>query len=154
MSNTTKWYIIFLLNLLLFFMSISFGFLKEVWFADVTKISFIILIIFFIASLKCGFSIYKFEKSGEIHPRDIEFGWFTSEKLLGLGMAGTVIGFIIIMKDFAGVDVTNSSSIEALIKSLGSGISTALYTTLFGLIGNLSLKLQYFLLEDCVEKSK
>jgi hypothetical protein len=129
------------------------GMMTVVWDADVTKLSFIILAIFAAASLKCGYDIYKYENYKNVHKREIELGWFLSETLLALGMIGTVIGFILIMKDFVNLDVQNIQSVQSLIKSLGSGIATALYTTLFGLVGSTFLKLQYFLLEDLIEKN-
>ena len=67
-------------------------------------------------------------------------------------MIGTIIGFIIVMKDFSTIDFSNLSTIQDLIKNLGSGISTALYTTLFGLVASILTKLQYFALEDIMEK--
>lgn len=154
MKNTLKWYIIFTLTMIGIAALFPFGIMTAVWAADVTKLSFVILAIFIAGSIKCGNDIYTFEKTGEVHEREVELGWFTSETLLALGMTGTVIGFIIIMKDFMFINVEDTSSIEALIKSLGSGISTALYTTLFGLVSSILLKVQYFLLEDTVEKAK
>lgn len=129
------------------------GVAETIWYADVTKISFLITGIFILVSSKCGLDIFKFEKYKKFHERDIEFGWFVSEVLLALGMTGTVVGFIIIMKDFIHVDMSNISTIETLIKSLGSGVSTALYTTLVGLVGSVMLKIQYYLFEDAVKKS-
>lgn len=154
MKATLKWYIIFTLIMIGIGFMIPLNVFSAIWIADVTKLSFLIMAIFLFGSVKCGNDIYVFEKSKKIHPREVEFGWFISETLLALGMTGTVIGFIIIMKDFVSVDVSDVASMELLIKSLGAGVSTALYTTLFGLVGSILLKVQYFLLEDCVEKTK
>lgn len=154
MKNTLKWYIVFTLVLIGVGALFPFGVISAVWIADVTKLSFVIMAIYLAASIKCGNDIYQFEKTGQVHSREVELGWFTSETLLALGMTGTVIGFIIIMKDFVYVNVEDVSSIEALIRSLGLGISTVVYTTLFGLVGSILLKIQYFLLEDAVEKAK
>ena len=154
MKNTLKWYIVFTLVLIGMGALFPFGVISAVWIADVTKLSFVIMAIYLAASIKCGNDICQFEKTGQVHSRGVELGWFTSETLLALGMTGTVIGFIIIMKDFMYVNVEDVSSIEALIRSLGLGISTVVYTTLFGLVGSILLKIQYFLLEDAVEKAK
>jgi len=153
MNYTLKWYVVLCVILIVLFGSFALGIIQTIWIADVTRLSFLIMGIFFVGTFKCGYDILKFEQTGSMHKREIELGWFMSESLLGLGMAGTVIGFIIIMKDFGSLDVQDVSSIQNLIKSLGAGISTALYTTLLGLISSLFLKLQYFLLEDAIEKS-
>jgi flagellar motor component MotA len=51
-------------------------------------------------------------------------------------------------------DVSDVSTIQGLIKSLGTGMSTALYSTLTGLICSTLLKIQYFNLSQAVEKVK
>jgi hypothetical protein len=152
MKNSFKWYIIATMIIMMIGGMLGTGIMETVWHADVTKISFLILAIFGISSFKCGSDIYKYETTNNVHKREVEIGWFAAETLLALGMTGTVIGFIIIMKDFMYIDVQDVASIEAMIKSLGSGISTALYTTLFGLVTSMLLKVQYFLLEDMMEK--
>lgn len=152
-TNTVKWYIIISLIFIFNIILGSTGLMQVVWDSDVTKLSFVILAIFSAASFKCGYDIYTFEKTLCLHKREVELGWFISEILLALGMTGTVIGFIIVMKDFMQLDVQDIASVEMMIKSLGAGVSTALYTTLFGLVANIFLKIQYFLLEDTIEKA-
>ena len=41
-----------------------------------------------------------------------------------------------------------------MIKGLGSGMSTALYTTLVGLICSSLLKIQYFNLSQAIDKAR
>lgn len=147
-----RWYLAFTLVSLMVGFGIATGFFSLVWEADVTKISFLIMFLLFGVSAKCGLDIKQFEQDKIANPRKIEFGWFFSDIFLGLGMIGTIIGFIIVMKDFSTIDFSNLSTIQDLIKNLGSGISTALYTTLFGLVASVLTKLQYFALEDIMEK--
>ena len=80
-----------------------------------------------------------------------EIGWFSSDACLTIGMIGTVTGMIIMLQAFAFVDLGNSKSIENLISALGLGMSTALYTTLLGLISSLLLKIQYFNLGQAID---
>ena len=82
----------------------------------------------------------------------IETGWFTSDLCLTVGMMGTVIGFIMMLSGFTKVDVSDVNTVQELIKSLGIGMSTALYSTLTGLICSALLKIQYFNLNQAVEK--
>jgi uncharacterized membrane protein YtjA (UPF0391 family) len=153
MKNYLKWHVVFILSTLIFFVSGATGIIESMWEGDITKLSFFILILFLITSLKCGRDIYKLEKNKDFDPRRIEFGWFMSEVFLSLGMVGTIIGFIFIMKDFSSVNFENVSTIQELIKSLGTGVSTALYTTLVGLVTNIATKVQYFIFESAVEES-
>jgi biopolymer transport protein ExbB/TolQ len=67
-------------------------------------------------------------------------------------MVGTVIGFIMMLSGFATLDISEIDTVQALIKELGTGMSTALYTTLAGLICSLLLKIQYFNLNQAVDR--
>ncbi len=82
----------------------------------------------------------------------MEVGWFTSDLCLTIGMIGTVIGFIMMLSGFATVDISNAKTIQDLVKALGVGMSTALYTTLVGLVCSICLKIQYFNLNQAIDK--
>ena len=73
-----------------------------------------------------------------------EVGWFAAGFFTSLGMIGTVIGMIWALKGFIGVNITDVAAIQKLISDMVYGVSTALYTTLVGLICSSLLKLQYF----------
>tara|TARA_Y100000310_G_scaffold104564_2_gene102895 strand:- start:1918 stop:2271 length:354 start_codon:yes stop_codon:yes gene_type:complete len=82
----------------------------------------------------------------------IEVGWFTSDLCLTIGMVGTVVGFIMMLSGFATVDIGDIKTVQDLIKTLGAGMSTSLYTTLIGLICSAGLKVQYFNLSQAIDK--
>ncbi len=130
---------------------------------DTTKLSFLILTMFSFMSLWCGVKTWRVSRSmfkGTLGDRRLEFermeevGWFTSELCLTIGMIGTVCGFIMMLSGFANIDIANTKSIQDLISKLGTGMSTALYTTLVGLICCSLLKIQYFNLSQAIASSK
>ena len=82
----------------------------------------------------------------------MEVGWFTSDLCLSIGMMGTVIGFIMMLSGFSNVNVEDLSTVQGMIKGLGAGMSTALYTTLTGLVCSALLKIQYFNLSQAIDK--
>ena len=82
----------------------------------------------------------------------MEVGWFTSDLCLSIGMMGTVIGFIMMLGGFANIDINDMATVQGLIKGLGVGMATALYTTLTGLICSALLKIQYFNLSQAIDK--
>ena len=84
----------------------------------------------------------------------IESGWLWSDIVLSLGMIGTVIGFMMMLTGFVGIDFSDFDSVQALITKLSAGMATSLSTTLVGLIASVLLKLQFFGLERIVEKRK
>jgi len=140
------------------------GGLAALWELDTTKLSFLLIAIFSIMSVWCGhktWRVSRFLDSGEsdkylVEKIDnlIEVGWFASDLCLTIGMIGTVIGFIMMLANFSTIDVTNIKTIEDMIKGLGSGMSTALYTTLVGLVCSALLKIQYFNLGQAIEQSR
>ena len=138
------------------------GTLNTVWENDSTKLSFALLALTVIMSGWCGYKTWTLsnfidEGGTEKHlvekiDRLIEVGWFTSDLCLTVGMMGTVIGFIMMLSGFKDVDVSEVKTVQTLVKNLGAGMSTALYTTLSGLVCGSVLKIQYFNLNQAVNK--
>ena len=163
-----RWWLFTCLILLGSFGAFYYGFFQNVWEQDFTKLSFLVtgLLVYFTA--KAGSISWKLS-SLSILPHaygqaahssewrlkelkklnnDAEKGWFVSDLVMTVGMVGTVIGFMTMLVGLGDVDVSNVSTVQDLIKKLGYGMSTALYTTLFGLVCGSLLKVQYFNI-DC-----
>ena len=138
------------------------GLLGTLWEKDATKLSFVLLALFAVMSGWCGYKTWRlsvFIDSNKTEPYLIEkiehlmeVGWFTSDLWLSIGMMGTVIGFIMMLGGFANIDINDMATVQGLIKGLGVGMSTALYTTLTGLICSALLKIQYFNLSQAIDK--
>ena len=78
----------------------------------------------------------------------MDVGWFIAEACLALGMVGTVTGFLLMLGTaFANVDVTNAVTLQTALSDMAIGMSTALYTTLTGLVCSLIIKVQLVNLE-------
>ena len=138
------------------------GSFQVLWDQDTTKLSFVLLAIFSAMSGWCGYKTWtlsKFLDNGQTEEYLVEkiehlmeVGWFTSDLCLSIGMMGTVIGFIMMLGGFANIDINDMATVQGLIKGLGVGMSTALYTTLTGLICSALLKIQYFNLSQAIDK--
>ena len=76
-----------------------------------------------------------------------EIGWFIVDILLKLGLVGTIIGFILMLRSIANIDSLDVSTMQKILREMSSGMGTALFTTLAGLIGSILLGLQYLLLD-------
>ena len=69
--------------------------------------------------------------------------------MLALGMIGTVAGFILMLgSSFEGLDVEDTASLKSTLTAMALGMSTALYTTLTGLIFSQFTKIQLVNLES------
>jgi hypothetical protein len=137
-----KWWLIFCLTLLGFGTLYYFNMYSQLYYADVTKLSFLIIIIFMFTSVWIGRKTYELETDFVDH-KEIDVGWFIAETCLALGMVGTVTGFLYMLGTaFENIDITDATTLQDALASMAKGMSTALYTTLTGLIASLIIKIQ------------
>ncbi len=103
--------------------------------ADSTYLSFVIIAISLIATASMLF------KQTDVH-------WFASDAVLSIGMVGTLFGFLLVLgQSFGDIDTSSIESMTQAISTLASGMSTALVTSLVGLVASLWLKMQLVILE-------
>ncbi len=142
MKALLRWWLIFCLSILAGGIAFYFDILKELYTADQTKISFLILTIFVLTSIWIGVVT-------KMQDRTVEIGWFIAEACLALGMIGTVTGFLLMLNGaFIEIDLSNPTTIQNSLIKMALGMSTALYTTLTGLICSLTLKIQLVNVEN------
>jgi len=147
MKSVLKWWLIFCVTLLGLCTCIYFDIHKELYIADVTRLSFLIISIFICTSIWIGTKTYKVGILQDYDQKS-DVGWFVSESCLALGMVGTVTGFLIMLGTaFENVDVTNSVTLQQALSDMATGMSTALWTTLVGLVCSLIIKVQLVNLE-------
>lgn len=74
--------------------------------------------------------------------------WFFADVVLSIGMVGTLVGFLMVLgQAFTEIDTSSTESMTQAIATLASGMSTALVTSLVGLVTSIWLKLQLVILE-------
>ena len=147
MKSILKWWLIFCLTLLGMCTCVYFNIHKDLYAADVTRLSFLIISIFTCTSIWIGIKTYKVGIQQDYNQQS-DVGWFVSESCLALGMVGTVTGFLIMLGTaFENVDVTNSVTLQQALSDMATGMSTALWTTLVGLVCSLIIKVQLVNLE-------
>ena len=80
---------------------------------------------------------------------DFDKPWFVAESCMTVGMIGTVIGFILMLgSSFQEIDPSNIESMRKVIVDMAAGMSTALLTTLCGLLAGLFIKVQIVMQEQ------
>ena len=137
-----KWWLIFCLTVIGFATAYHFNLHTHLYYADVTKLSFLIIIIFIFTSVWIGRKTYDLEKNST-PDKTIDVGWFVAETCLALGLVGTVTGFLFMLGTaFKNIDISNVQTLQDALASMALGMSTALYTTLTGLIASLIIKIQ------------
>ena len=75
--------------------------------------------------------------------KKISFGVVASDVALKLGLLGTIIGFILMLKPIADLNSTSPEDLKMALSSMSSGMAVALYTTLTGLIVSTLLRIQF-----------
>ena len=138
--NTTflKWWILFTAQLCGVWAAWNYGVFNTLYEVDKSFIGFGILIVHSIATLWIGNKTKNIQSTNF----DTSQGYFICETFLKMGMVGTVIGFILAFSNFTELDVTNIESMRLVLRTMATGIGTALWTTLIGFVCNTLLKLQ------------
>ena len=81
-----------------------------------------------------------------------EAGWFIVDVLLKLGLVGTIIGFILMLGSVAETSSLDVNTMQKVLKQMSSGMGTALFTTLAGLIASMLLGLHYLLADKSADE--
>jgi len=148
MNTTLKWWIQTAIIVFSAFMVDQYGWWEFLYNADMTKISFVIIGVFLISSLSIGFISLKSTNWDHID-RLTNYVWFGSEVMVTLGMIGTVAGFLIMLNTaFTDLDVNNIKNVQEAISNMAIGMSTALVTTLVGLVCATIIKIQMMIYEN------
>jgi len=139
------WWLVFVIQVILVAITVYMGSFQFLWDNDVTKLSFLTTALWILTSLGLGFNIY-FKK------QDYEPFWFIADACMTIGMIGTVTGFMLMLgSSFKEIDPGNIDSMRRVIVDMASGMSTALLTTLVGLIASLFIKVQIVIQESTNE---
>ena len=156
--NTTllRWWFLFCTQAALGAIAYHFNFFHHLYREDITRIGFFILGILILTTFWIGKKVFSLERNWDGPEQAIQSfspGWFIAESCLVLGLIGTVTGFILMLGTaFTELDVTNITSVQNALIKMSLGMSTALYTTLVGLISSLIIKIQLVTIERQIER--
>lgn len=152
-----RWLVIFLTSLVVSGFIQHKGLFSALWVADLSGISFIILGIYAILTVFIGVLTYRLtlnRADSEIFKNNLPYlngCWYGSELLMALGMIGTLIGFSLMLGPaLAGLDPSNMVMAKEAIFKMAAGMSTAVLTTLVGLITSQLIKLQLINIETTI----
>ncbi len=80
-----------------------------------------------------------------------EIGWFVADAMIKLGLLGTIVGFILMLGSVADVADFDVTTMQKILRHMSSGMGTALYTTMAGLVCSMLVSAQYQLLERQID---
>lgn len=147
MTSKLRWWLIFCLTLFGLVLAWELDVFHRVNEADVTKLSFVILIVFMAASCRIGATLIR-DAAWKDRTKVEGSTKFIAKTLIDLGLIGTVIGFIFMLTvSLEGMENMQPEKFRVALQQMGQGMGTALYTTATGIICSLVLRLQARLLE-------
>ena len=76
-----------------------------------------------------------------------EIGWFTADAMIKMGLLGTIVGFILMLGSVSNITDFDITTIQKILSYMSSGMGTALYTTLAGLVCSMLAATQYQMLD-------
>lgn len=123
-----------------------FPYLLEV---DHSKLTIVNLVLFLIVTGFVGWlNQHLVVREKEWLLKHLEPCYFASNACMAIGMAGTLIGFMMMFSDnMSHIDTTNVESVKVVIIQMSRGFSTGVVTTLVGVVTSTILKLQLINLE-------
>lgn len=81
-----------------------------------------------------------------------QIGWFITGSVVKLGLLGTVVGFILMLRSVSGIEQLDTSDIQQLMQQMTLGMGVAMNTTLVGLIASLHLGIQFLMLDRAADR--
>lgn len=79
--------------------------------------------------------------------RSNQIGWFCADIMIKLGLLGTIVGFVFMLGSITTMQDVDTNAMRVVLQQMGSGMSTALLTTMAGLGCSMILGVMYFVLD-------
>ena len=76
-----------------------------------------------------------------------EIGWFSADVMIKMGLLGTIVGFILMLGSVSNITDFDITTMQKILTYMSSGMGTALYTTLAGLVCSMLAATQYQMLD-------
>ncbi len=76
-----------------------------------------------------------------------EIGWFAADIMIKMGLLGTIVGFILMLGSVSNLRDFDVTTMQKVLSFMSSGMGTALYTTLAGLVCSMLAATQYQMLD-------
>ncbi|TFG93986.1 hypothetical protein E4H12_16010 [Candidatus Thorarchaeota archaeon] len=156
-NGLLKWWLVQSTIALAFLYCYYLGLFHMLWDADVSKISFFILTLYVGVSGLIGLITSRAELAYTQHKKFIDvyipICWHAASEMTVLGLIGTVIGFILLLgPTFAGLNLADAAATQTILAKMAIGMSTALTTTLVGLVCAILTRLQLVNLDTIVDE--
>lgn len=147
MTPFFRWIIMFGVISIGSYWYITSGWALEVYKNDISRISLLIYAVFAYFTFRNGLDTYRIWKHKKCdHKKRSDLAWFVSNYLVSLGFLGTLVGFCLMLQ----IDETLSTRI--IIRGIRVYGSTAVYTSIIGLVCWIAIQVQNYNTDACIDE--
>ena len=159
-NNTTftKWFLVNSVVVTMFILAEQKGAITTIVKNDLSHISIVIMALYvlvsglvgkfcFLADKIEGNTERASEKKEKLSKR-ADVGWFAAEHFFSLGLLGTILGLTIATQ----TSLKDTGSISEVVAGLKTGLNTAFYTTICGIVFSIPLQIQLMILKYKLEE--
>lgn len=160
MTTFTKWFLLNAVVLTALFFVEQRGAITLVIKNDISHISLLIMALYIVVSGVIGKLCFLADRAGgralkDVEERDrllrrSEIGWFAAEHFFSLGLLGTVFGLCVA----TATNLDETAQVSAIVSGLKTGLNTAFYTTICGIVFSLPLQVQLMILKHKLEDNE
>lgn len=121
------------------------GLPQTIWRTDATHMTSVIAVMFVISCLYLGFASWRFREGAGVATAEADsgLGRVAAYVVTLIGLLGTAIGLMMQVKAMGAIDVSNPQNIVNFIATIGTALSTALYSTACGIIASVGITAMY-----------
>jgi hypothetical protein len=156
MTTFTKWFLLNAVFLTAAFFAETKGAISLMVKSDISHLTIVIITLYIVISGLVGRLCYladKIEKgrmpSSRQHlSKQAELGWFAAEHFFTLGLLGTVFGLCVA----TATSLNEGTEVSDIVAGLKTGLNTAFYTTICGIVFSLPLQMQLIILRFKLEE--
>jgi len=157
MSTFTKWFLLNAVMLTAVFFAETKGAITLMVKSDVSYLTIVIMTLYVSVSAMVGrlcyladqltSSIASIDDKADLLRRS-DVGWFAAEHFFSLGLLGTVFGLCVATS----TSLNEGTEVSDIVAGLKTGLNTAFYTTICGIVFSLPLQAQLMILKFKLEE--
>lgn len=149
MNALLRWWLMACLYVTGFVVMGVLGTYQYLWDVDQTKLSFVVIAMFIGVTIFIGLLTYHARNGDQLFTRHLSLCYYLTEKMMALGMIGTLIGFLLLLNSVFGgqVNLADTGAAQKVLGLMAKGFATSSLTTVVGLIAAVSVKGQLVNLE-------
>ena len=156
MKTFTKWFLLNAVFVTAVFFAETKGAISLMVKNDVSYLTVVIMSLYVIFTIAVGRLCYLSdkilkgrEKAARLHlSKRAEMGWFAAEHFFSLGLLGTVFGLCVA----TATSLNEGTEVSDIVSGLKTGLNTAFYTTICGIVFSLPLQMQLMILRFKLEE--